>query len=368
MIAARFEPFRIIDPKSQAELRAFKERLEGSELALDTGGLKMASLGIALSLKNLVYPTTSLGSLSYNAHLVNGFGNFRFKGITGLSALSSFSKVKDGRYSMPQDGKGNCADYHPWQTFAYAAMAGIKPEQDVNPLGISLRDLALNSRDLNLAEGIVGSQAGHLLFAAAFITPDADLIIKSNRTKLTLREIVRLALIAHADSQHCVCSGFHLTEGLCAVGSKIDKMDEIKLEAAELLKRQLDVLAKTLALGAEVSIMDQIAYSLYMDMNHMKLSNRINIIAHILELGGFAQILGYELDRTQINLLKYSANEIVNNICAILGLPLNLCLTYLCHLRRAIELLVEIEEAKNLGLPLSSIEISKYVVDFDRLD
>src|SRR5258708_18601677 len=92
-------------------------------------------------------------TLPHFAHVINGWGNVVFQGRSMFECLDRFIHAYGTRRALLQcDPEG---DFHPWQTLAYAVMAGASPPTRISNTagGVPPLDLFHRNRPLHYCEG-----------------------------------------------------------------------------------------------------------------------------------------------------------------------------------------------------------------------
>ncbi|MFH1785196.1 MAG: hypothetical protein ABH842_02100 [Candidatus Micrarchaeota archaeon] len=361
-----------LDRKTRNAVGDFSTAMRGSRLKLDPDTLREFSATYA-NVPTLVLHTMLLDmEPSHVAHLMIGLGDYKYRGIRASDRISALiSRPHHSEHCIRQDGAGVC-DYHPWQTFAYGALAGVHPDKIIASSRLSFRDLALNSRVVELPPSEY-HDLGHLLVGAALLTPDRKLGFTLSGRRLTLEQIVEIALNVHKtdDERPRLCFDFHLTEGLTLATASIPGLQHMREQVKELLDLQLQTLTVIGALLAKVvsnvnkmrrparTHEEQACFGVFCNQ-----CNSIpSWIGHALELAAVAEIHGFELTQEQKNTITFVANtaselslmELLQDDFAVLA-----------HWRRALTLILEIDKANELGRPLSTVDFSAYSVDFDR--
>lgn len=365
----RFRATREIKGDVRKAFDKFKDEMK-TDVALDRISVARFSDDMTRAVRMVIGELAS-GHISIFVHIINGYGNFTSESKSAREMIAKRANNSD-RACIVQD-KENDGDYHPWQLFAYSIMAGISPDDEVPDTGATLRTMALNSRDMSVSRPI-GMEAGHLLFAAAHLTPDPNLEVIVNGNKMRLRKIANEGLRAHAEiglDQLTVCEHTHLAEGLAVVAVKVPGMDSIREVIQELLSIHFE---KLILIGAMIKEGDSNSEGNEDAFNEMRKTLRFDgrfayaaiTIGHLLELVAFAEIFGYKITTEQRNAAKYVANicseKLFNGMSShIQGVDI----IKLSHYRRAITLLDEIEAARTEGRPLSTVDFTKYKVNFD---
>jgi hypothetical protein len=311
--------------------------------------------------------------LPHLAHVLNGWGNARFHGHHLMEALLPFvHRDQAGRPIILQcDMEG---EFHPWQSFAYAVMAGVDPDQPVPPLGVSLRTLAQNSRSLDTREG---RELGHLLFALAYLDPDiASQPFSLQGDICDIPTLMAMAVEAHHYGTFEVCRKFHLTEGLCVMAARVAGLEHYRTDAQGFLDGQLDMLlllglileeAKTLTATQRCpqsdSLIQEIRNTLVLG-NYLE--NHCYYAGHIIELAAFAASVGYRVAPEHTSAMAFVLNQLNATLLAALPRVSFLdCFLHLGHYRRAMTLLLALERAETEGRALTRADLARYTVDFD---
>lgn len=361
---------------SERETRAsedFAARMRSAPPALDLEAVRSVSGQLARLMAHHAGDVVERDGLPHLCHLVNGWGDGRFQGRSLLSRMEGFvHRDAAGRPVVLQcDPEG---DFHPWQTFAYAVMAGVDPDEPLPRAGATLRELAKNSRTLNTGKG---QELGHLLFALAYLDPDPD-----GRPFLfggelrDLSELMDLAVDAHHNATFEVCRKFHLTEGLCAVSTLVPGMEGYREEAQGFLDGQLDMLlllgvileeVRKLAEAGEPEREGSLLYELRETLVIQGyLENHCYYAGHAIELAAFADALGFRIDPEHRGAMAYVLNELNATVPEYLPHAAFLqCFLHFGHYRRAMTLLPEVERARSEGRPLALADLRRFTADFD---
>ena len=310
-------------------------------------------------------------SLSILCHLLNGLGNGLYYDKKLVSYLDNFVVINSsGAASLIQNPRGG--ETHPWQTFAYAFMAGIKPTAILSDQDYTLQSLAKNS--CNIAKvSAKGSELGHLLFSIAHL-PSSFHRLKFNygRKIKSVRELFQAALDAHQYSLELVCDMFHLTEGLCAASAKIPFLKTEKILVGQLLNKQLSQLIplslfihhaaphfphqKTFA---KHSIPGQLAAALNLtgDLNRF-----FFCAGHLIELLCFSASFGFTIKPHYWRAAFYIMNEL-NTLLYQQGQTFLIDFGALAHYRRANTLLLLIlPQLKNQRIILTAAQLKQYTI------
>jgi hypothetical protein len=280
-------------------------------------------------------------SLPHNAHVLNGWGDICLKGRKISDRWNDFvhRDPSGGPSILQSDPEG---EFHPWQSFAYAIMAGVDPDAALDETTHTLRTLSYHSRRLNTDSP---HELGHLLFALAHLDPEGlgpDFVL-NGRTHTPV-DLFRLALACHRRGSFLVCRKFHLTEGLCAMSSRVPSMLSYIRETQEYLSQQmetllaLDFILHRLATTrkTDAQLVEELRAKLILGRF---LENHLFYAGHAIELAAFATIDGFVIDDLYIACMK----RVFNRLNAILldllpALEFEECFLHLGHYRRALTL------------------------------
>ncbi|MFH1520457.1 MAG: hypothetical protein ABID61_02320 [Candidatus Micrarchaeota archaeon] len=307
------------------------------------------------------------------AHLMIGLGDYVYDGVSATSRIGIFlDRTATSGTCIRQDNVGTC-DYHPWQTFAYAALAGVQPDIHIADSGATMRTLAINSRRIVIL-GDKLYDLGHLLVGSAFLVPDQDILFHLNGERISLRKLTERLLSVHqTNSRSTVCSDYHLTEGLVLATTLVPGLQHLRAEVHELLDQQLLTLSllgvylsKVAAnkndasreIDADDGIVQKPCQGVY--CNHC--GDVPHWIGHALELAALAQIYGFDLTTEQLNTVAFVANHASRFFMD--GL-FSADFSTIAHWRRALTLLLELERARNENRSLATVDFARYAVNLD---
>lgn len=328
---------------------------------------------LARVMKNHINDIIERDGLPHHCHLINGWGNALVNGHYLVESFDNFvHRNNSGEYFILQcDPEG---DFHPWQGFAYAIMAGVSPDLPLSRTGFTLRSLASNSKKINTQKG---TELGHLLFALAYMSPNIstdDFFL--NDKKFSVKELMELAIEAHHYGDFEVCRKFHLTEGLCAAASKISELGIYRETAQKFLDGQMEMLillgvilteAKKLAQSGLPVSSDSLIYELRdtLRVGHL-IENHFYYAGHLIELACFAASQGYTINNVHWQAMAFIFNEINHALDSHLNhLSIQDCFLTIGHYRRALSLFLEIKS--NNSVNLTQDQLQKYTVNFDNL-
>lgn len=358
-------PIQLSDRETTAALRLYK-RIKDNPPALDLAKADAAAAHLATMMKSHIAQIVQRDSLPNLAHIINGWGNGIYAGLPLISLLGSFVQSSDAGSPLVLqcDPEG---DFHPWQSFAYAVMAGVGADEDIPGASVSLRELARNSRFLNTSDGI---ELGHLLFAIATLDPDAGsppFSLEGNL--LDLSQLMDLAVHGHHYGGFDVCRKFHLTEGICAAAAQIEGFEEYREYAQGYLDGQLDMLLLL------ATILDETAHNpdsalipeLRSDLAIGRfVENHYYYAGHLLELAVFAQSAGYKIPDEYWGIMAYVANSLNDLLPRFIeNVQFSDYFLHFGHFRRGITLFGQVEKNSNHGKPLCLPDLTAYAVNFD---
>jgi hypothetical protein len=365
-------PLDLTQREDQA-LKEFRRQMIDTPVTLKTAPLHAVSELLTELMRQNIASIIERDSLPHLSHVLNGWGDVKFQDVRLMQRLDSFIHLdRRGHYFIHQcDPEG---EFHPWQSIAYAIMAGTDPDAPMS-FGVSLRALAQNSRYLRTREG---RELGHLLFSLAYLDPNIEgepfSLLGEN---CDFRRLMELAVEAHHYGSFEVCRKFHLTEGLCAMAAKVEGLEDFRDDAQGFLEGQLDMLlllgvilsearrlASTQSQAEEGSLIEELRDTLVMGKY---LENHCYYAGHLIELAAFAESLGYHLSTEHRSAMAFVVNELNETLPAFLPFAyFPECFLHLGHYRRAMTLLAEMERLRDEKLPLSSQDLALFTVDLDQ--
>lgn len=303
-------------------------------------------------------PETINGAVyrSHKAHMVVGLGNYKLNGKTGVERLFE-PKNLDKNSRICQDRDRDDGDFHPLQSFAYTMMAGVKPDQELPRIGMTLRTLAVNStQDISLRSSLGDHDLGHLVFAASHLMPDGNYELVINKEKTKLIELVRRLLEATvSEGEDGVCFRTHAIEGLMAATCTIREAYELRQIVQELVNAQAKwadmVVVGTYKIG-------QIGWSL--DAAKM-IGEIVNELGHLIELYSHSRVYGYEFPEDSRRSLDIQLNLL--NTSMLSGVEVQI--EGHEHLRRGLSMRLALDKALREGRG-TKIDLAEYAVDLDQ--
>ncbi len=364
-------PLDLSEREAEAAVE-FRRRMVDEPVALDVPLADSVSDRLTSLMRRHVAAIIERDSLPHLGHVLNGWGDVKFKGARLTHRLGSFiHRGGGGEYLILQcDPEG---EFHPWQGIAYALMAGVDPDEPLPP-GVTLGELANNSRYIRTREG---HELGHMLFALAYLDPDiGGRPFSLGGETRDVPALMEMAVEAHHYGSFEVCRKFHLTEGLCAMAARVAGLERYRADAQGFLNGQLDMMlllgvilheARGLAeagRGAEPGILIQeLRDTLVLDSY---LENHCYYAGHIFELAGFAESLGYNIAPEYRSAMFFVANELNRTMPPYLPHAyFPECFLHLGHYRRGVTLLAELERLRPLGLPLMPSDLARFTADLD---
>ncbi|PFX12347.1 hypothetical protein AWC38_SpisGene23716 [Stylophora pistillata] len=313
--------------------------------------------------------------LPHHCHLINGWGNSVYRGEKLIHGIELFAhcNANGDHFILQCNAEG---DFHPWQSFAYAIMAGIDPNMSLSIQGFTLTSLSKNSREINTDKGI---ELGHLLFALSHLEPTKDIkpfYLKGKEH--SVRNLMELAVEAHHYGSFDVCRKFHLTEGLCAASVKIPGLENYQKEAQGFLDGQLDMLLLLGIVLQEVRKSIENNFSVREDSLLFKLrdtlrfghliENHVYYAGHLIELAGFAASFGFKVKSEHWYTMNYIINELNLTFPEYLShVSFQEHFYAFGHYRRAVTLLQEVEKRRKSANELVREDLEKFSINFDKL-
>jgi len=364
-----------LSARAETAFAALRDELTDRPPTLDIAAVRAACGSLTAVMRHHVDDIVERDGMPHLCHIVNGWGDARFRDHRLSDEVVRFvHRDADGRPFLLQcDPEG---DFHPWQTFAYLVMAGADPDRRLAGADFSLRELARNSRYLNTD---AGHELGHLLFALAYLDPDpAGRPFHLLDQVCDLENLMEMAVEAHHWGSFDVCRKFHLTEGLCAVASRVEGMERFRDSAQGFLDGQLDMLLLLGVILRQAATCQERGEAPKDDglLREMRdtlvmgnfIENHIYYAGHLIEMAVFADLLGFDLRREHRAAIALVANELNRHLQHYLPhLYFPECFLHLGHYRRATSLLADLEEARSRGQRIESVDWSRYSVDFDAL-
>jgi hypothetical protein len=312
-------------------------------------------------------------SLPVLSHLLNGWGASKFQGGSFLRSYAAFLHRCGGRgYKILQ--RHSEGDFHPWQSIAYAVMAGVRSDAAIEEGFPTLRSIAARSLDLGTDDP---AELGHFLFAIGPLRFRASgLEIQFGRQERRLEEVVKLAILEHLSGSFAVCRKMHLTEGICSASRLFAAFNGYRPIAQEFLNTQLDMLvllSTALYLSSDCRHRQGSTQSRERIQHALAVGdvfeNHVFYVGHLLELAGFARVLGYEVSPLHRSTLAYAANWIAKRIpIALTKSDFIECIYQYGHFRRGISLWQATLDPKTSNEFTSWPHrlLSAYTIDFDR--
>ncbi|QRN99080.1 hypothetical protein JRI60_08685 [Archangium violaceum] len=367
-------PFEL-SPREERAFLAFRERMRREPCTLDTRSTQLAADLLAHAMARHVADVLERDSLPHLGHIINGWGNARLGKRTMLEGLERFVHRDEARrpFILQRDVEG---EFHPWQSFAYVVMAGVEPGLPLPTVGTSFREIALNSRQLNVTDGI---ELGHQLYALAYLEPEPrQAPFFMGQQALDVRGLMEQAVDAHHHGGFQVCRKVHLTEGLCTAAARIRGLESFREPAQGFLEGQLDILFLLGAVLEQVealsasgapaepgTLLHELRDTLIIDN---LLENHCYYAGHVIELAGLAHMAGYAISPEHWSAMAFVANRLNQIFPRYLPhVTFEEYFLHFGHYRRAITLLLEVERARAEGRPVALADLARFTVDFDHL-
>ena len=359
----------VLDEHIEATFADFRDTVLADNVVLRRSLLESTIDTLAQAMSPHILEIVERDGLPHLAHAIVGWGDALFGGTQLTDRIAAFVTRGPTGSHIPQcDPEG---DFHPWQSFAYAAMAGADGERSLDCSPHSLISLARSSRHLQTREG---RELGHLLFALAEFDPDPDgPPLFMDGEKVSIRRLPELAINAHHFGTFEVCRKFHLTEGLCAAVSRIPSFERYRYEAQEFLDGQMTVLELFALLmdnirqargGATTTTIERLRQVLRIGPN---LENHLFYAGHLIELASLARLDGFNLSNSQTAAVNLVLNEVNHTLGDWLPhLSFTDCFLSLGHFRRAASLWSVIGDLPSGSFSLQrNLLLRAYTCDFD---
>jgi hypothetical protein len=361
-----------LSDRAERAVVTLRDRLRGEPVAVDEAAADAALDLMTRVMRQHVEEIVDRDGMPHLAHAINGWGNARLRGQRLIDHVGSFVHRDEGGrpFILQCDAEG---DFHPWQGFAYAVMAGIDLGQVIPGVGASLAEVARNSVYLQTS---VGRELGHLLYGLAHLVTSTDEVwpFFLDGQPYTVHELVDHAVVAHIEGDFKTCKKIHLTEGLCAAVARIDGLGEYREEAETFLAGQLEQLhvlgvvldearrVHAAPAGADLTLLDDVRASLQLDR---WFENVVWQAGHLTELAMLAVELGYAITPEVERSMAFVINEVNGLVPAFLP-HTDFAENFLVygHYRRGVSLLLERRRAAREGRP---VDLTRFTVDFDAI-
>jgi hypothetical protein len=364
-----------LSPRAEDAFCRFRSQMLGRPVSVDKTLVQSVSDQLAQVMSRHISALIYRDSLPHLSHVLNGWGDFSIDGARISDRIERFiHRDSRGRsYILQCDPEG---EVHPWQTLAYAVMAGVDPDVKLGSSEATIRDLALNSRQLNTREG---HELGHLLFALADLDPNmtGGPFFLTNEL-CDLPGLVELAVEAHHFGSFEVCRKFHLTEGLCAVAAKIRGFEHYRDAAQGFLDGQLDILLvlgiileqanQLLAANEEVkpdSLIQELRDALVLGPY---IENHCYYAGHIIELAVFVNSFGYRIGPEHRSAMAFVINQLNQMLPPYLPHAQFVeCFLHFGHYRRAMTLFAGVDQEQANGRPFTRADLTEFTAGIEDL-
>jgi hypothetical protein len=363
-----------LSERAAEALAAFTEELADGLRMLEQDTLARAETLLTQAMHVRVHDIIDGAAVSHYCHLINGWGDATINGGRLLDGLAFFLLPGPGGPRLLQFHRDG--DFHPWQSLAYALMAGADIDRRLPDAGVSLREIYAQSREFPTRDG---EELGHLLFALAHIDPPEDLSFRVCGEAVGLPELMQRAIAGHQHGHFKVCSKIHLTEGICAAAARIPSLAGYREQAQAFLDGQLDMMLllamstrERLAAQLEGRVLEPDSLSndvLGALARTTNFEDHLFLAGHQVELACFAAAFGYEVPavhrRAMVELID------ATNRALPLYLPRSDFAEHFLfygHYRRAITMLAAMQEAELQGRAWTADAetLAGFCVDFER--
>ncbi|MEM7151671.1 MAG: hypothetical protein AAF799_02470 [Myxococcota bacterium] len=368
--ALEWWPVELSDAEADA-VSDFYDQLEAESPALDEAAAAKADALVVDAMQRRLGEIMDGAMLSHYCHLLNGWGDAVVGGHRLTEGLVSYCRAErvGEPYLVQFDRDG---DFHPFQTLAYAAMAGIGFDHEIPGLGCTLRQLYDRSRTIQTDDG---AEMGHMLFALAHLGVEPDTRFELAGRSMDVSGIMDLAIDGHHHGHFRVCRKVHLTEGICAAAAMIPQLKRHRAQAQAFLDGQLDLML-LLALvldrldGSTVE-RDVAPGGLVKELRDTlavadRFEDHVFLAGHYIELAAFAGGMGYEISPLHRNAMVRIANAINRAMPAWLPRsPFAEQFLFYGHYRRALTLLPGLLAAYPQAWMPSAQQRAEFCIDFD---
>ena len=371
MSELRWWPFGL-PVEQQSAVDRFTEMIEAADITLDLRAYERTLDALDLVMAGHIDNIISRDGLPHHAHLINGWGN---------AVLRDGSRLVDGLAPFVHHGaadigvilqKHSEGEVHPWQSLAYALMAGADPDAPIGDTDHTIRSVAAASRWLLTDEG---EELGHLLYGLARLGDDASdrPFILSDFSEVGLEGLVAMSVRAHISGHFEVCRKAHLTEGICAAVARFDQLRSMRPVASSFLKGQISTLLLLGVIAEQVGLRREGAPGNAELVGSMQktlalgplIENHFYWAGHVMEIAGLAMIDGFELSAQDRKLMIFVANElnlIAAGALAVTDFPTSFL--HFGHYRRGVTLLAAAEAARSADRQLTVADLPTYSADF----
>ncbi len=347
------------------------EGLSGKRVELDSVRASVADRLIVRTVKTGLPAILAKDTLPSLCHLFVGWGDALYEGRRLSSLLRNYVHLDDeGREFIFQAHPEG--DFHPWQTFCYMVMGGVRADQQITGAS-TLKDLASNS---SLIHTQAMEDLGHLLFSHTALELDDGLEFRfadpDGESSLTMNlfAMIASAMRAHHFGSFKVCRKFHLTEGLCAVSTRAGSPKELRSFAQGFFCGQMDLLIllqHVLSLAERYEELTDHEQAELQELRRLlrmgKLfENHLYYVGHLTELASFGLRFGFEMTSVQRNAAA-ACIDICNGLISRFapGLARAEVLLPFSHYRRGLTLWPD--AARGVATPLEA-----FTADFDAVE
>jgi hypothetical protein len=350
------------------EAKAYADFLKRSQPRLDRTALDRAKASLDKTMLDHAAQILRSDSMPVLSHLINGWGAGTFREECFLDSYASFlHRCGPRNYKILQ--RHSEGDFHPWQSIAYAVMAGVSPDTKIGSNLPSLRSIAAHSLDLGTDDP---AELGHFLFSIGPLRfRRGDIKARFGDRIRPLDELVQLAICEHFSGSFAVCRKIHLTEGVCAVASFFPAFRKYRELAQEFLNTQLDMmllLGTVLWLSSDGRERPHAPLTIKRIQSALAVQNifenHVFYAGHLLELAAFSRLLGYEVSEVHQLAISYAANWIARRLpAAMLKSDFAECIYQYGHFRRGITLWQALASKKTIAAEWPHQLLSAYTVN-----
>ena len=286
-------------PAEHSQLSALAEEHTARPAQLDLAACKQAEDLLALAMQDHVEKILERDGAPHTCHIINGWGNGQIHGRPMVDQLLRF---------VQRDASGNPmmlqrhpeGDGHPWQSLAYAVMAGVDVDTPLGDTDVTLRRIAQNSRSLLTPDG---EELGHLLYALSHLDPhDEDGPFEMDGQRCDTDMLIERAIHAHHHGHFKVCRKFHLTEGLCAAAGMPGR-EGLRETAEGFLEGQLEIAGMLCMILREIDVHlaagtspspDSLLSKRILQI-HSYVENHYYYAGHLVELAALVEDMGFQI-------------------------------------------------------------------------
>lgn len=364
-----------LQPSDELRISEFVQFALGTRPELNTERARQAGRLLDIRMSRSLPEILAHDSLPHLAHVINGWGDSLYQGKRLLDRLLPFAQPGKGgtHFVMQKHAEG---DFHPWQTFAYAFMAGISRTRKLGDTKLTLDALARGSTRLEITSDQT-EELGHLLFALPWLSRSAwNKTFDLSGEGCSVADLFKMGLESHVSGSFGVCRKFHLTEGLCAVSATIPAFARYRGKAQYFLSGQLDMLlvlaAILMANRGDLSASSDVRATIgslrkSIVLDHL-VENHFYYAGHLFEMAMFAWHFGFKLRREHVHAMYFIANELNSMLSETIGAAsFDNSFLHFGHYRRGLTLLLAFAQRRQGSSKFSPAQLRAYTCDFDMI-